>query len=141
MRCYNLSLFGNTKPDTQDKFRLTIDYRPVNDVMIPIAGPMPSSATTMRSFSDKKIFARFDFTQGFWQLPLQKDSGEIFLFVTPDGVYTPTQVLQGVIDSALHFQTKVLTKPAALIPHSALVAAVDFKLNMGKSSPFELEIL
>ncbi|KAG2773180.1 hypothetical protein PC129_g17227 [Phytophthora cactorum] len=156
------------KPGTKDKFRLTIDYRPVNRVTVPIAGTMPSVATTVDAFNGKNVFGRFDFTQGFWQLPLHKDSQEVFSFVTPDGVYTPTRVPQGAMDSALHFQSQVQTKLAPLIPHSALVWVDDviilfaptvddflqtlraffeivheanFKLNMDKSSLFELEIL
>ncbi|KAG6616303.1 uncharacterized protein IUM83_03561 [Phytophthora cinnamomi] len=148
------------KPGTQDKFRLTIDYRPVNSVTVPIAGTMPSAAIQADAFQGKKIFARFDFTQGFWQLPLHEDSREIFSFVTPDGVYTPTRVPQGAMDSALHFQSQVQAKLAPLIPHSALVwvddvilfaptiaeflqtlrtffeivSAANFKLNRTKSS-------
>ncbi|GMF63031.1 unnamed protein product [Phytophthora fragariaefolia] len=154
------------KPGTQDKFRLTIDYRPVNSVTVPIAGTMPSAAIQTDAFQGKKVFARFDFTQGFWQLPLHEDSREIFSFVTPDGVYTPTRVPQGAMDSAMHFQSQVEAKLAPLIPHSALVwvddvilfaptiaeflqtlrtfleivSAANFKFNRTKSSLFELEI-
>ncbi|KAG2803767.1 hypothetical protein PC118_g18938 [Phytophthora cactorum] len=154
------------KPGTSDKFRLTIDYRPINSMTVPIAGTMPTAATTNESFHDKKVFASFDFTQGFWQLPLDKESREVFSFITPDGVYTPARVPQGAMDPALHFQSQVQTKLAPLIPHSALVWVDDgilfaatvpelletlkvffkivkeanFKLNTAKSSLFELEI-
>lgn len=155
------------KPGTQDKFRLTIDYRPVNGMTVPIAGTMPSVATTTDGFQSKKVFGRVDFTQGFWQLSLDEASREMFSFITPDGVFTPNRVPQGAIDSALHFQSQVQTKLAPLIPHSELVWVDDvilfaptvedflvtlraffeivrdanFKLNMAKSSLFELEIL
>ncbi|KAE9290627.1 hypothetical protein PF008_g25543 [Phytophthora fragariae] len=66
---------------------------------------MPSAAIQADAFQGKKVFARFDFTQGFWQLPLHEDSRGIFSFVTPDGVYTPTRVPQGAMDSAVHFQS------------------------------------
>ncbi|KAG3046898.1 hypothetical protein PC121_g20390 [Phytophthora cactorum] len=154
------------KPGTSDKFRLTIDYRPINSMTVPIAGTMPTAATTNESFHDKKVFASFDFTQGFWQLPLDEESREVFSFITPDGVYTPARVPQGAMDPALHFQSQVQTKLAPLIPHSALVWVDDgilfaatvpelletlkvffkivkeanFKLNTAKSSLFELEI-
>ncbi|KAG3105799.1 hypothetical protein PI125_g13363 [Phytophthora idaei] len=132
----------------------------------PIAGTMPTAATTNESFHDKKVFASFDFTQGFWQLPLDEESREVFSFITPDCVYTPARVPQGAMNSALHFQSQVQTKPAPLIPHSALVwvdgvilfaatvpelletlkvffkmvKEANFKLNMAKSSLFNLEI-
>lgn len=154
------------KPGTKDEFRMTIDYRVVNRMTVPIAGTMPSVATTTDAFNGKKFFGRFDFTKGFWQLPLHEESREIFSFITPDGVFTPDQVPQGAMDSALHFQSQVQTELAPLIPHSALVwvddvilfattihdflqtlrkffeivSAANFKLNMLKSSLFELEI-
>ncbi|POM76486.1 Hypothetical protein PHPALM_6271 [Phytophthora palmivora] len=56
------------KPGTQDKFRLTIDYRPVNNVTIPIAGGILSAASLLdafENFKDKKVFGRADFAQGF----------------------------------------------------------------------------
>uniref|UniRef100_H3H4K2 Reverse transcriptase/retrotransposon-derived protein RNase H-like domain-containing protein n=1 Tax=Phytophthora ramorum TaxID=164328 RepID=H3H4K2_PHYRM len=42
------------KPGSRDKFRLTIDYRPVNRLTIPIAGVMPSTATVMEVLLGKK---------------------------------------------------------------------------------------
>ncbi|KAG4039297.1 hypothetical protein PC123_g25147 [Phytophthora cactorum] len=154
------------KPGTSDKFRLTIDYRLINSMTVPIAGTMPTAATTNESFHDKKVFASFDFTQGFWQLPLDEESREVFSSFTPDDVYTPARAPQGAMDSALHFQSQVQTKLAPLIPHSALVWVDDvilfaatvpgfletlkvffeivkeanFKLTMAKSSLFKLEI-
>ncbi|POM74948.1 Hypothetical protein PHPALM_8009 [Phytophthora palmivora] len=158
------------KPGTRDKFRLTIDYRPINNVTIPIAGGMPSAASLLdafENFKNKKVFGRVDFTRGFWQMPLHEDSRAMFSFITPEGVFTPTRVPQGGMDSALHFQNQVQAKLVPLIPHSAIVWVDDvllfaptveeflktlrtffeivhkarFKLNMAKSSLFELEIL
>ncbi|GMF29321.1 unnamed protein product [Phytophthora fragariaefolia] len=122
------------KPGTQDQFRLTIDYRPVNRVTVPIAGTMPTVATVVDSFNGKKIFGRFDFTQGFWRLPFHKDSQEVFSFVTPDGVFTPTRVPQGAMDSALHFQSQVQSKLAPLIPHSALVRIIRTQVRVWDAS-------
>ncbi|OWZ03892.1 LOW QUALITY PROTEIN: hypothetical protein PHMEG_00024301 [Phytophthora megakarya] len=109
------------KPGSRDKFRLTIDYRPINRQTISIAGVMPSAATITEMLVGTTVFARFDLTQGFWQLPWHPDSQELFSFVTPDGVYTPKRVPQGALDSALHFQAQMQTILAPLIPHSALV--------------------
>ncbi|KAG3066985.1 hypothetical protein PI125_g23755 [Phytophthora idaei] len=109
------------KPGSRDKFRLTIDYRPVNRQTIPIAGVMTSTATVSEVLPGKTVFARFDLTQGFWQLPPHPDCQELFSFVTPDGVYTPKRVPQGAMDSALHFQVQMQTILAPLVPHSALV--------------------
>ncbi|ETI44580.1 hypothetical protein F443_10707 [Phytophthora nicotianae P1569] len=150
------------KPGSRDQFRLTIDYRPVNSVTVPIAGSMPTSATASDAFAGNKVFASFDFTQGLWQLPLHKDSREMFPFITEDDVFTPNRVPQCATDSALHFQGEMQKVLAPLIPHSALVwmddvtvdefvqvlgqffslvAAAKLKQNMFKSKLFEVEVL
>jgi len=111
------------KAGSREQFRLTIDYRPVNRVTIPIAGSMPTSATTSDAFTGKKFFASFDFTQGFWQLPLHAESREMFSFITEDGVFTPNRVPQGATDSALHFlgeMQKVLALWCRIQPSSGL---------------------
>jgi hypothetical protein len=54
------------KAGSREQFRLTIDYTPVNRMMIPIAGSMTTSATTSDAFTGKKFFVSIDFTQGFW---------------------------------------------------------------------------
>ncbi|KAG2785813.1 hypothetical protein PC129_g15911 [Phytophthora cactorum] len=128
---------------------------------------MRTVATTVDALSGKEVFGRFDFTQDFWQLPLHQASPEMFYFVIPDGVFTPTRVPQGAMDSPLHSQSQVQTTPAPLIPHSAqiwvndvilfaptleeflqtlrwffeIVTRANFKLNVAKSSLYELEIL
>ncbi|KAE9050316.1 hypothetical protein PR001_g2519 [Phytophthora rubi] len=156
------------KPGSRDKFRMTIDYRPVTRVTIPIAGSMLTNATTTDAFAGKKVFGSFDFTQGFWQLPLHEASREIlFSFITEDGVFTPNRVPQEATDSALHFQGEMQRLLAPLIPHSALVwvddvilfaptvsefvevlgdffslvAAAKLKLNVLKCSLFKMEVL
>ncbi|KAG2954699.1 hypothetical protein PC117_g945 [Phytophthora cactorum] len=136
-----------TKPGSRDQFRLTIDFRPLNRVTIPIADSMPTASTTTDAFSGK--------------------NREIISFITEDGVFTPKRVPQGATDSALHFQGELRKVLAAHIPHSALawvddvilfaptvvefvlfprqffslVAEARIKLNMAKSKLLEVEVL
>ncbi|OWZ07849.1 LOW QUALITY PROTEIN: hypothetical protein PHMEG_00019703 [Phytophthora megakarya] len=64
---------------------------------------------------------QFDLKNGFWQLPLAEESQEVLSFMTDEGVYTPTRVSQGAMDSALHFQSQMQRVLAELIPHNAQV--------------------
>jgi hypothetical protein len=50
-------------------FRLTIDYRRVNSMTVPMAAYMPFLAVVMANLKDAMYFAAFDFVKGFWQLP------------------------------------------------------------------------
>lgn len=66
-------------------------------------------------------FGTFDLFKGFWQMPLHDDSQELFSFVTEDGVYTPTRVPQGAVDSALHFQSQMQEVYSRLLYNSMLI--------------------
>ncbi|ETM37984.1 hypothetical protein L914_15613 [Phytophthora nicotianae] len=70
------------KPETKDEFLLAIDYRAVNSMAVPIAGTMPSVATTTDAFNGKKFFGRVELAKGFWQLPLHEESREIFFLLS-----------------------------------------------------------
>ncbi|POM60741.1 hypothetical protein PHPALM_30355 [Phytophthora palmivora] len=81
------------KPHSED-FRCTIDYRPVNRVIIALAGATPNMLSVIQSVKGAYGFGLFDLFKGFWQLPLDVASQELFSFVTEDGVFTPTRVPQ-----------------------------------------------
>uniref|UniRef100_H3H8H0 Reverse transcriptase n=1 Tax=Phytophthora ramorum TaxID=164328 RepID=H3H8H0_PHYRM len=154
------------KPGSQTEFRITIDYRPVNKVTVPIAGAMPNLAVVSSSVRGARCFAKFDMIKGFWQLPLDVDSQELMSFMTEDTVYTPTRP-QGAVDSAIHFQMQMQDAMAPMLQRNALVWVDDviifaptveeflqalkeffiilrdrrLKLSAAKSSLFQLEVL
>jgi RNase H-like domain found in reverse transcriptase/Reverse transcriptase (RNA-dependent DNA polymerase) len=49
-------------------------------------------------------FATFDFSSGYFQLPLHPDSQEFQFFICPDGIFSPTRVVQGNVNATAHFQ-------------------------------------
>jgi hypothetical protein len=55
-----------------------------------------------------EVFATLDFCQGYWQIPLHKDSQDYQLVITLDGVYTPKGVLHGTRNATQHLQSVVL---------------------------------
>lgn len=93
------------KPNRPNEFRLTVDYRPVNAVTVPIVGTAPDRTAAAMHVEGAYGFAKFDMASMFWQLPLHPESQEQKSFVTDNTIYTPTQVLQGATDSALHFRS------------------------------------
>ncbi|OWZ14581.1 hypothetical protein PHMEG_00011920 [Phytophthora megakarya] len=90
-----------------NEFRITIDYRPLNKLTVPIAGAAPNLVVVVGAVRGAYGFGTFDFHKGFWQMPLHPNSREIFSFVTEDGGVTPTRVPQGASDSAVHFQAQM----------------------------------
>ncbi|EGZ29944.1 hypothetical protein PHYSODRAFT_408263, partial [Phytophthora sojae] len=68
------------KAGRPNEFRLTIDYRPVNVLTIPIAGTGADLTSSSENVDGAYGFAGFDMPSGFSQLPLDDDSQEIMSF-------------------------------------------------------------
>jgi hypothetical protein len=49
-----------------------------------------------------------DFCQGYWQVPLHKDSQDCQSFTTPDGVYRPTLILHGTRNATQYLQSVIV---------------------------------
>jgi len=94
------------KPGT-DKLRMTFDLRPVNAATIPDTWVMPHIESEAGDFRGAKYFGQIDFTSGYWQLPLDIESQPHHSFVTPQGIYAPTRILQGGRNAPIHFQRAV----------------------------------
>ena len=88
-------------------FRLTVDYRPVNNATVQTFWPMPNIEAELADARGAKAFAAIDFCSGYWQAPLHPDSQPLFAFMTPEGVVMPTRTTQGGTNSAANFQEKV----------------------------------
>jgi hypothetical protein len=56
---------------------------------------MPNLQNELHDLNGSKVFATLDFCQGYWRIPLHKDSQECQSFITLDEVYTPMHVLNG----------------------------------------------
>ncbi|OWZ05895.1 LOW QUALITY PROTEIN: hypothetical protein PHMEG_00021933 [Phytophthora megakarya] len=110
------------------KYRMTVDYRPVNRLTVPLTAATPNLAVVTQSVKGAYGFGSFDLYKGFWQLPLSPKSQEFFSFLTEDGVVTPTRVPQGASDSALHFQAQMQDCFWSLLYNAALVWIDDILL-------------
>jgi hypothetical protein len=86
---------------------MVIDYKWLNHCTQPIQGAMPLLETELSQVSGSKYFFSADFLKGFWQIPIHKNSQEYFSFMTRNGVYSPTRIPQGAMDSPLFFQSQL----------------------------------
>jgi hypothetical protein len=66
---------------------------------------MPNLQDELHNSHGSEVFATLDFCQGYWQMPLHKDSQDCQFFIMPDGVYTPTRVLHGTSNATQHLQS------------------------------------
>jgi hypothetical protein len=95
-----------------DQYRMTVDLRVPNASTKPTAWPMHNIKDELHNLHGSEVFATLDFCQGYWQIPLHKESQDCQSFITPDGVYTLTRVLHGTRNATQHL-------------HSVLVVMMD----------------
>jgi hypothetical protein len=66
---------------------MVINYRALNDALLPIRFPLPSKELLLSKIGKCNIFSKFDLKSGFWQIwIIPKDRYKISFFV-PNGQY------------------------------------------------------
>ena len=88
----------------QNSFRMVGDFRGINDTIESVPGPMPRQEQDVSVMQGATHFCTLDILQGYYQMPLAQDAQELFTIVTPDGLYTPTRVPQGVLNATSFLQ-------------------------------------
>jgi transposase InsO family protein len=91
--------------ETGDPNRVVIDLRQVNMATQTTAVQMPNLEIELGKLSTAKVFSKIDFKKGYWQIPLAKESQELFSFVTHSQVFTPNRLPQGWKNSVGIFQS------------------------------------
>ncbi|KAE8896898.1 hypothetical protein PF008_g23924 [Phytophthora fragariae] len=94
-------------PGKTGGLRQAVDFRRPNTQVLPVAGSMPSLSTRLHHTKNKKHRQTVDFLKSFWQMALAKVSQESQSYMTEDGVFTPTRLQQGSVDSSIHFQQSI----------------------------------
>ncbi|GMF43964.1 unnamed protein product [Phytophthora fragariaefolia] len=85
-------------------YRMTVDTRAVNDRTEPIQWSMPMLESALGLLEGTSYYFTLDWFRGYWQLPLHKDSQEMFSIMTHRGIITPTRVLMGGTDAVAYCQ-------------------------------------
>ena len=73
---------------------------------------MPNQEADMADLRGATLLGKLDMLQGYWQMPLAAEAQEVFTIATPEGLFTPTRVPQGVLNATAYFQgvmTELLT--------------------------------
>ena len=90
------------KPD--GKLRLCLDPKNLNNAIKREYCDFPSVEIITAKMSGAQVFSKLDASNGFYQIPLDKESSNLFVFGTPFGKYKFIRLPFGVISASDVFQ-------------------------------------
>jgi hypothetical protein len=101
--------------------RMCVDLRAVNALCESTAWPMPFLEAIVSDLASSKCWFKLDAFKGFWMMPLADECCEMFSFMSDRGVYTPRRSIQGALNSATQFQSRMAEVFKPLIKDSLIV--------------------
>jgi len=103
--------------------RICIDYRAINRAIIKDRYPLPLIEDILDRLQAARIFSSLDLKNGFFHVPVNKDSQKYTAFVTHDGQYQFRKVPFGLCNSPAVFQRYIneifndLTRKGIALPY------------------------
>src|SRR6185312_13700998 len=85
------------------------------------AWPMPFLEAVVNELAGSRCWFKLDAFKGFWMMPLADECPEMFSFMTDRGVYTPRRSIQGALNSATQFQSRMYEVFQSLIKESLTI--------------------
>ena len=84
--------------------RIVIDYSGINHLIVWPGQVTPSCDEVLRKMGEgNKYFMALDFSSGFWQIPISKESRPVTAFVTECGKFVWNVLPQGMRSSLDYF--------------------------------------
>lgn len=93
------------KPD--GRYRPCVDFRALNIVIKKNAFPFPNIEDQIQHAAGHEFYTTFDLRDGFWQIPMARDSIEKTAFSTPDGHYEFYVMPFGLTNAPATFQSVI----------------------------------
>ena len=89
------------KPD--GTMRMVIDFRKLNKLTRKNKYPMDDTEAVMLRLKGSRWFSKFDLSNGFYQIEVDKESRKYTTFVTKDGMYQFVRMPMGLTNSPATF--------------------------------------
>ncbi|CAF3747204.1 unnamed protein product [Rotaria socialis] len=102
-----LPIKKRTGTNTADNIRIVLDLRLLNKKAIKFDYPIPDISILLQKLGGFNLYTSLDFTNSFWQLPLDEKSQDYMSFSLARGKYKLTRAPQGFINTAAAFQSSM----------------------------------
>ena len=86
------------------KYRLCVNYKPLNDITKKDNYPLPRIDEILDSLRDAQWFSTLDLASGYWQIKVKKEDQEKTAFITKFGIYQFKVILFGLCNAPATFQ-------------------------------------
>lgn len=83
-------------PKRDGTIRIAVDYRHLNDNLIPFAGAIPDMKSMFQYLAGNRFFAKLDNLWGYHQLRIAEEDQELTTIITPFGLYKWTRCPFGI---------------------------------------------
>lgn len=80
--------------------RLCCNYKQLNQITVFDPEPMMANEDVFNKLSGSKVYSKFDFCKGYWQIPVAENSRDLTTFVCANGLYKFKMMPFGLVNSA-----------------------------------------
>ncbi|WP_416879588.1 reverse transcriptase domain-containing protein, partial [Litorimonas sp.] len=129
-----------TPPGAKQRYRVCLDYRPINSCTIPDAFPLPLIETSLQAFSGAKCFSSLDGTNAYYSIRTKAESRPLLAFATKSGHWQPISMPMGARNSGATY-CRMVSRLLADMGTDAIQAYVDDLLVYTTGIPQHLEVL
>ena len=84
--------------------RVVIDYRRLNEITRKDVYLLPSISDALDRLGGAKYFSAMDLVSGYWQIDLPEEDQQKAAIITPQGLFQPTRMPQGLCYAPATFQ-------------------------------------
>lgn len=129
------------KADGTKQYRMVIDYRNVNKVIVGDQWPLPRITDLINRLNGVKFFSTIDLKSGYHQIEFAPGRGAIAAFSIPGmGQFVPNRLLFGLKTSPAQFQ-RMMDNLARELPEGTCMVYIDDLLVLGKTEEEHLNNL